>query len=36
MRKATRMNQNSPDVFVHCVLDGRRELEELLHERLLR
>ena len=25
-----------PDVFVHCVLDRRRELEELLHERLLR
>ena len=23
-------------VFVHCVLDGRRDIEELLHERLLR
>ena len=24
------------DVYVHCVLDGRRDLEDLLHERLLR
>jgi len=24
------------NVVVHCVLDGRRELEELLHKRLLR
>ncbi|MDH4333617.1 MAG: type II toxin-antitoxin system RelE/ParE family toxin [Desulfobulbaceae bacterium] len=24
------------DVFVHCVLDGRRNLEELLQRRLLR
>jgi len=24
------------DVYVHCVLDGRRELEDLLQERLLR
>ena len=23
-------------VFVHCILDGRRDLRELLHERLLR
>ena len=29
--------QISPDrVYVHCVLDGRRELEELLRNRLLR
>jgi toxin ParE1/3/4 len=25
-----------PDVFVHCVLDGRRDIQDLLHERLLR
>lgn len=25
-----------PDVYVHCVLNGRRELDDLLHERLLR
>ena len=25
-----------PDVFVHCVLDGRRDLQDLLQERLLR
>jgi toxin ParE1/3/4 len=24
------------DVFVHCVLDGRRDLQDLLHERLIR
>jgi len=24
------------DVYVHCVLDGRRELEDLLQERMLR
>lgn len=24
------------DVFIHCVLDGRRELQELLEKRLLR
>jgi toxin ParE1/3/4 len=24
------------DVFVHCVLDGRRDIEDLLRERLLR
>ena len=24
------------DVFVHCVLDGRRDVQELLQERLLR
>ena len=24
------------DVYIHCVLDGRRELEDLLQERLLR
>ena len=24
------------DVFVHCVLDGRRELQELLFKRMLR
>ncbi|MFA4922246.1 MAG: type II toxin-antitoxin system RelE/ParE family toxin [Candidatus Neomarinimicrobiota bacterium] len=24
------------DVYVHCVLDGRRDLEDLLQERLLR
>ena len=24
------------DVYVHCVLDGRRDLQELLQERLLR
>ena len=24
------------DVFIHCVLDGRRDLQELLQERLLR
>ncbi|UCF64844.1 MAG: type II toxin-antitoxin system RelE/ParE family toxin [bacterium] len=24
------------DVFIHCILDGRRDLTELLHERLLR
>jgi len=24
------------DVFIHCVLDGRRELQELLQQRLLR
>ncbi|MBL7136877.1 MAG: type II toxin-antitoxin system RelE/ParE family toxin [Candidatus Marinimicrobia bacterium] len=24
------------DVYVHCVLDGRRELDDLLQERLLR
>ena len=24
------------DVFVHCILDGRRDLKDLLHERLLR
>jgi len=24
------------DVFIHCVLDGRRDLEDLLQERLLR
>jgi len=24
------------NVFVHCVLDGRRDLMDLLHERLLR
>lgn len=24
------------DVFVHCVLDGRRDLQDLLQERLLR
>jgi len=23
-------------VYVHCVLDGRRELQELLHQRMLR
>ncbi len=23
-------------VYVHCVLDGRRDLDDLLHERLLR
>ncbi len=23
-------------VFVHCVLDGRRDMEKLLHERLIR
>ncbi|MFZ3071742.1 MAG: type II toxin-antitoxin system RelE/ParE family toxin [Thermodesulfobacteriota bacterium] len=25
-----------PDVFVYCILDGRRDLQELLHKRLLR
>ncbi|MBU0710438.1 type II toxin-antitoxin system RelE/ParE family toxin [bacterium] len=25
-----------PNVYVHCVLDGRRDLEDLLQERLLR
>jgi len=24
------------DVFVHCVLDGRRDLQDILHERVLR
>lgn len=24
------------DVYIHCVLDGRRELQELLQQRLLR
>ncbi|MQY63133.1 MAG: type II toxin-antitoxin system RelE/ParE family toxin, partial [Calditrichaeota bacterium] len=24
------------DVFVHCVLDGRRDMQELLQRRLLR
>ncbi len=24
------------DVYVHCILDGRRDLEDLLQERLLR
>jgi toxin ParE1/3/4 len=24
------------DVFVHCILDGRRDIEDLLQERLLR
>jgi len=24
------------NVFIHCILDGRRDLTELLHERLLR
>jgi toxin ParE1/3/4 len=24
------------DVFIHCILDGRRELQKLLQERLLR
>ena len=24
------------EVFVHCILDGRRELQKLLHERLIR
>lgn len=24
------------DVFIHCILDGRRDLEDLLYERLLR
>jgi len=24
------------DIYVHCVLDGRRDLEDLLQERLLR
>ena len=24
------------DVFIHCILDGRRELQELLEQRLLR
>ncbi len=24
------------NVFIHCILDGRRDLIELLHERLLR
>ncbi len=27
---------SGPDVFVHCVLDGRRDLVDLLQERLLR
>ena len=26
----------SKTVFVHCVLDGRRDMQKLLHERLLR
>lgn len=26
----------APDVFVYCILDGRRQLTELLQERLLR
>jgi len=25
-----------PEVFVHCVLDGRRDIQDLLHERLMR
>ena len=25
-----------PQVFVHCVLDGRRDIQDLLHERLMR
>jgi len=25
-----------PDVFVHCILDGRRDIQDLLQERLLR
>jgi len=25
-----------PDVFVHCVLDGRRDLQDLLQQRMLR
>jgi toxin ParE1/3/4 len=25
-----------PDVFVHCFLDGRRDIQDLLQERLLR
>ena len=24
------------EVFVHCILDGRRDLQELLHKRVLR
>ena len=25
-----------PDVFVHAVLDGRRDIQELLYQRLIR
>jgi toxin ParE1/3/4 len=24
------------EVFIHCILDGRREMQRLLHERLIR
>ncbi len=24
------------DVYIHCILDGRRDIQQLLHERLLR
>lgn len=24
------------DIFVHCVLDGRRDLQDILHKRILR
>ena len=27
---------NNTDVFIHCVLDGRRDLQDILQERLLR
>ena len=27
---------NKKDVLIHCILDGRREMEQLLQERLLR
>jgi len=27
---------NKKDVLIHCILDGRREMEKLLQERLLR
>ncbi|HAJ79348.1 MAG TPA: plasmid stabilization protein [Fibrobacteres bacterium] len=26
---------NKKDVIIHCILDGRRDLEDLLHKRLL-
>jgi len=27
---------NHDEVFIHCILDGRREIQKLLQERLLR
>jgi len=27
---------NQDEVFIHCILDGRREIQKLLQERLLR